>query len=40
VALEPALHPDVAVRARAVAAAVRTDGARVAAERLVSVAGA
>jgi vancomycin aglycone glucosyltransferase len=40
VALERALHPDVAVRARTVAASVRTDGARVAAERLVSAGGA
>ena len=35
-ALEPALHPQVAARARAVAAAVRSDGARVAARRLIS----
>lgn len=35
-ALEPALHVDVAARARAVATAVRSDGARVAARRLIS----
>ena len=37
-ALEPALHSDVAVRARSVAAAMRGDGARVAAQRLVDAA--
>jgi len=35
-ALEPALSPDVAARARSVAGAVRRDGARVAAERLIA----
>ena len=36
-ALRHALQPDVAVRARQIAAAVRTDGAKVAAQRLISV---
>ena len=35
-ALEQALRPDVAARARSVAPAVRTDGAQVAAERLIT----
>jgi vancomycin aglycone glucosyltransferase len=35
-ALEVALRPDVAARARSVAADVRTDGARVAAELVVA----
>ena len=35
-ALGHALHPDVAARARSIATAVRTDGARAAAERLVA----
>ena len=35
-ALEHALRPDVAARARAVATAVRTDGAQLAAERLIA----
>jgi vancomycin aglycone glucosyltransferase len=35
-ALEAALHADVAARARSTAAAVRGDGARVAAQRLIS----
>jgi vancomycin aglycone glucosyltransferase len=39
-ALEHALRPDVAARARAVAAEVRTDGARTAAERLLTADGA
>jgi vancomycin aglycone glucosyltransferase len=36
-ALERALHPDVGARARSIAAAVRSDGAQVAAERLMAV---
>jgi len=36
-ALRHALQPDVAVRARQIAGAVRTDGAKVAAQRLISV---
>lgn len=35
-ALQQALHPDVAARARTIAAAVRRDGARTAARRLVT----
>jgi vancomycin aglycone glucosyltransferase len=35
--LQQALHPDVAARARSVARAVRGDGARVAAERLIHI---
>ena len=38
-ALERALHPGVAARARSIAPSVRGDGARVAAERLVALAG-
>ena len=34
-ALSHTLHPDVAVRARSVAASVRTDGAEIAARRLI-----
>jgi vancomycin aglycone glucosyltransferase len=34
-ALERALHPDVAARARSIAIAVRSDGAQAAAERLI-----
>jgi vancomycin aglycone glucosyltransferase len=39
-ALARALDPAVAVRARTLAPSIRTDGARVAAERLVRIAGA
>ena len=35
-ALERTLHPDVAARARSIAAAVRRDGAQVAAQRLMN----
>jgi vancomycin aglycone glucosyltransferase len=35
-ALQQALHPDVAPRARTIATAVRTDGARVAAQRVLA----